>query len=711
MKSATYFRTCNLCEAMCGVAVKVENDEIVSIKGDEQDPFSRGHICPKALALKDLYEDPERLRKPMEKRNGKWHELEWDEALDKVAARIKSLQDEHGNDAMAVYLGNPNVHNTGSMLLNGGLLRALNTRNKFSATSVDQLPHHIVSWKLFGHQLRIPVPDIDRCDHFLIFGANPLASNGSIMSVADVRGRLKRVKARGKVVVVDPRRTPTAELADEHHFVRPGTDVLILLAMLNYLFASDRADAGQCAAHLDAAPASLRAYFAEYSPERVADYTGMSADTIKQLVDDFCAASNPVLYGRMGVSVQEFGTLCQYLIMLFNILTGSLDREGGLMFTTPAANILPKTGRGHMGRYHSRVRGLPEFGGELPVAALAEEILTPGDGQIRGLLLQAGNPVLSTPNGEQLDVAFASLDLLVSMDFYINESSRHADFILPPVSPLEREHYDVIFNLLAVRNNARYAPALFPPGDDARHDWQISLGLRDRLQPPRNLKERLTRAIERRLGPTGMLAILLRQGPYGVGWKPFGGVTLSRLKRTPHGIDLGPLQAQLPAALFHSDRKIHLSADFFLDDLRRVNEVFFRDRQAADYVLIGRRDVRSNNSWLHNSQRLVKGKNRCTVLVHPDDAAQLGIEEMSLLKVSSRVGSVTLPAVISDEIMPGVVSIPHGWGHHGIGTQWKRAEAHAGVSVNDLTDETYLDVLSGNAALNGVPVQLEAVAG
>lgn len=711
MKSGTYFRTCNLCEAMCGVAIKVKDDEIVSIKGDEQDPFSRGHICPKALALKDLYEDPERLRKPVEKRNGQWHELEWDEALDKVAERIKALQDEHGTDAMAVYLGNPNVHNTGSMLLNGGLLRALNTRNKFSATSVDQLPHHIVSWKLFGHQLRIPVPDIDRSDYFLIFGANPLASNGSIMSVADVRGRLKRVKARGKVVVVDPRRTATAELADEHHFVRPGTDVLVLLAMLNYLFTSGRADGGHCAAHLDTSPGSLATYFAEYSPERVAAHTGVSAEVVRQLVDDFCAAKNPVLYGRMGVSVQEFGTLCQYLIMLFNILTGSLDREGGLMFTTPAANVLPKTGRGHMGRYHSRVRKLPEFNGELPVATLAEEILSPGEGQIRGLLLQAGNPVLSTPNGEQLDTAFASLDLLVSMDFYINESSRHADFILPPVSPLEREHYDVIFNLLAVRNNARYAPALFPPGPEARHDWQIALALRDRLQPARNFKERVSRTIERKLGPAGLLAILLRQGPYGVGWKPFGGVTLSRLKRTPHGIDLGPLRPQLPGALFHSDKKIHLNTEFFFADLGRVDEIFFSDRDAPEFVLIGRRDVRSNNSWLHNSQRLVKGKNRCTALLNPEDAARLGIADMDMLKVSSRVGNVTLPASISDEVMPGVVSIPHGWGHHGIGTQWTRAEAHAGVSVNDLTDENYLDALSGNAALNGVPVRLEVPVG
>ncbi|MGB2253629.1 MAG: molybdopterin-dependent oxidoreductase, partial [Spongiibacter marinus] len=502
-RSGTFYRTCNLCEAMCGVAITLEEEQIIAIKGDENDPFSRGHICPKALALKDLYEDPDRLRKPMEKRDGQWHELEWEEALDNVAERMRSLQQEHGKDALGVYLGNPNVHNLGGTLLNGGFLRALKTRNKFSATSVDQLPHHMVAWKLFGHQLRIPVPDIDRSDYFVIMGGNPLASNGSIMSVADVRGRLKQVRQRGKVVVIDPRRSQTAELANEHHFIRPGSDVLLLLAMLNHLFASAQVTSGHYRSLLDSDPVALKPHFDAYTPERVAEHIGISAADIRRLVDEFCAAEAPVLYGRMGVSVQEFGALCQYLIMLFNVLTGTLDSPGGLMFTTPAADILPQTGRGNMGRFHSRVRQLPEFNGELPVSTLAEEITTPGEGQIKGMVLIAGNPVLSTPNGDQLDKAFASLDLLVSVDFYLNESSRHADFILPPVSPLEREHFDVIFNLLAVRNNVRYAPALFPPGAEARHDWQILLGLRDRLAPPRSMKERLSRRVEQRLGPSG----------------------------------------------------------------------------------------------------------------------------------------------------------------------------------------------------------------
>lgn len=708
--SKTHFRTCNLCEAMCGIVIKVDDGVITSIKGDEDDSFSRGHICPKAIALKDLYEDPDRIRRPLHKVDGEWQELSWDDALDKVAARIASLQAEHGNDAFGVYLGNPNVHNTGSILMSGGLLRALKTKNKFSATSVDQLPHHIVCWKLFGHQLRIPVPDIDNTDHFLMFGANPLASNGSIMSVADVKQRLKDVRKRGKLVVVDPRRTATAELADAHHFVRPGSDVLVLLAMLNVLFTEGLVNTGSITEYLDQDPADLAASFAEFSPEKIAPLTGMSAEVIRSMVHDFCAASKPVMYGRLGVSVQEFGTLTQYLIMLFNILTGRLDSVGGLMFTKPAVDILAQSGRGHMGRYHSRVRGLPEFNGELPVATLAEEITTPGAGQIKGMMLIAGNPVLSTPNGEQLDRAFEKLDLLVAVDFYINESSRHADFILPPVSPLEREHYDVTFNVLAVRNNARYAEALFPRPKDGRHDWEILLGLRDRLQPAHSIKEKLARNTMRRMGPSGLLNVLLRKGPYGGGKNPFAGLSLSKLKKSPHGVDLGALKPASGAISHHADRKVHLEPAFFLKDLARVNTRFFnRDTGGDKLLLIGRRDVRSNNSWLHNSHRLVKGKDRCTVLINPEDARHLNIQDGQQLRVSSRVGSIELAAAISDEMMLGVVSIPHGWGHHRSGTQWLEAEAHAGVSVNDLTDEMHLDELSGNAVLNGVPVTLQAI--
>ena len=711
----THHRSCNLCEAMCGITISVEDQKITSIKGDPDDPFSRGHICPKAVALKDLYDDPDRLRTPLEKRDGEWHPISWDEALDKAAAGIKRVQSEYGHNSVGAYLGNPNAHNLGSLLMGPPLLRALKTRNRFSATSVDQLPHHLVSWKLFGHQLRIPVPDIDRCDHFVMLGANPLASNGSIMSVPDVKKRLRAVSERGRVTVIDPRRSETANIADVHHFIRPGSDATLLLAMLNHLFESGQVRPGVLSAYLDTDPQSLQAYFAPWSAERAEAATGIAAASIRQLVDDFCAADAAVLYGRMGVSVQAFGTLCQYLIMLFNILTGRLDAPGGLMFTTPAANILAQTNPGSMGRFHSRVRKLPEFGGELPVSTLAEDILTPSQDQddtpIRAMFLIAGNPVVSTPNGDQLNRALASLDFVVSIDFYINESNRHADIILPPVSPVERAHYDLIFHLLAVRNTARYCPPLFDKPAEARYDWEILLALQERLAPAKTIKDKLGRRAMSLLGPTGMVDLLLRNGPYGAGFKPFGqGLSISRLKRHPHGVDLGPLKPMLPDALHHKDGKIHLDTAFFLADLQRVEETFAQP-SAHKMVLIGRRHVRSNNSWLHNSHRLVKGKPRCVALIHPNDAERLGLAgDSARVKVRSRVGELEVSASISDEVMPGVISIPHGWGHDKDDTSWKTAQAHAGVNLNTLTDDQALDKLSGNAALNGIAVHVQALA-
>ncbi|MGJ8669578.1 MAG: molybdopterin-dependent oxidoreductase [Oceanococcus sp.] len=710
-----HFRVCNLCEAMCGIAINVEDGEIQSIKGDPDDPFSRGHICPKAVALKDLYEDPERIRTPLEKRAGQWHEISWDDALDKAAAGLKKVQAEHGNDALASYLGNPNAHNTGSLLFGPPLLRALKTRNKFSATSVDQMPHHMVAWKLYGHQLRIPVPDIDHCDHFVILGGNPLASNGSIMTVPDVKKRLKAVRQRGQVVVIDPRRSETAQAASTHHFIRPGTDVVLLLAMIHVLYQDELINPSHLEQFLDTPAEQLRNHFEQWTPERASAHCGLSADSIRQLVHEFCQADAPVLYGRMGVSVQAFGTLCQYLISLFNILTGRLDRPGGLMFTRPAANILKQSGPGHFGKYKSRVRGLPEFGGELPVAALAEEMLTPGEGQIRAMLMMAGNPVISTPNGAQLDRALGQLDFMVSIDFYINESNRHADIILPPVSPLEREHYDLVFHLFAVRNTARYAAALFDKPKTAKHDWEILQGLQQRIAPARGLKQKIGSKLGASFGPAGVLDLLLRTGPWSGSLNPSKGLSLSKLKKNPHGIDLGALQPELPKALHHRDQKIHLSAGFFLADIARVDAKFTETETAngSKMLLIGRRHIRSNNSWLHNSQRLVKGKSRCTALIHPEDAVRLGQkkpEDALHLQVNSRVGEVRIEAEISDEVMPGVISIPHGWGHDKSDTSWTTAQSKAGVNVNELTDHLAIDEFSGNAALNGLPVEVKMVA-
>ncbi|WP_296176937.1 molybdopterin oxidoreductase family protein [Psychrobacter sp. UBA2769] len=701
----THFRTCNLCEAMCGIEIKHDGTKVLSIKGDKNDPFSKGYICPKATALQDLHEDPDRLRHPIERTANGWKTVSWDEALDKVAAGIQSVQKKHGQNAFGVYLGNPNVHNLGGMLTIKHLLSSIKTRSRFSATSVDQLPHHIVSMHLFGHMLRIPVPDVNRTQYMLIIGGNPLASNGSIMTAPNMRQKLKDIKARdGKVVVIDPRRTETADIASEHHFIRPATDVLFLLAMLNEIYAQGYADKAQTnnrAAALAPEIARLADFAKDYSAELVADITGIAANEIKRLVKEFCEAESAVCYGRMGVSVQEFGLLSQYLIMVINIVTGRLDEVGGLMFPNPAVDVVNNSGPGYLGKRHSRVSNLPDFNGDYPVVAMADEMLVEGAGQLKGFMTVAGNPVLSTPNGEKLDTAFANLDFMVAIDYFVTETSRHAHIILPPVSPLERDHYDVTFNNFAVHNVAKYSKALFAKKKSAKHDWQIYLELAKRLDKKAALATKIERRIVRTLGPKFMLDQGLRRGPY-------AGMTLNKLKKNPHGIDLGPPKRMLPQALKHKDKQIHINIDFYQADLERVREMMqnYDDKQV---LLIGRRHVRSNNSWLHNSYRLVKGKPRCTLMLHPETAKEYSIEDGQNVKVTSRVGSVIITAEVTDELMPKVVSIPHGWGHDRKGVKQKIAQAHAGVSVNDLTDDTLIDQLSGNAAVNGVPVQLEAI--
>ncbi|MBQ0730084.1 MAG: molybdopterin oxidoreductase family protein [Oleispira antarctica] len=700
----THFRTCTLCEAMCGIEVKHDGENILSIKGDKNDPFSQGYICPKATALQDLHEDPDRLRQPIERTADGWKEISWPEALDKVAAGIQSVQKLYGQNALGIYLGNPNVHNMGSMLTVKHLLTSLKTRSRFSATSIDQLPHHVVSMHLFGHMLRIPVPDVNRTQYMLIIGGNPLASNGSIMTAPNMRQKLKDLKARdGKVVVIDPRRTETAEIASEHHFIRPATDVLLLLAMLNEIYAQGfaKTTTANKAAALAPEIERIASFAKDYSAESVASITGITAVEIKRLVKEFCEAESAVCYGRMGVSVQEFGLLSQYLIMVINIVTGRLDEVGGLMFPNPAVDLVNNSGPGYLGKRHSRVSKLPDFNGDYPVVAMADEMLVEGEGQLKGFINVAGNPVLSTPNGEKLDKALSQLDFMVSLDYFVTETSRHANIILPPVSPLERDHYDVTFNGFAVHNVAKYSPALFAKKANEKHDWEINLELAKRLDKNAPFAIKVERWLTKIFGPKFILNQGLKRGPY-------EGINLKKLNKNPHGIDLGPLQSMLPKGLKHKDKQIHLNVDFYQADLNRVKDMM-QQYDDSQILLIGRRHVRSNNSWLHNSHRLVKGKSRCTLMLHPETAKQQGIEDGQNVKVSSRVGSVIIAAEVTDELMPGVVSIPHGWGHGRKGVKQKIAQAHAGVSVNDLTDDTLIDQLSGNAAVNGVPVSLEAV--
>ena len=691
---------------MCGIVVEHDGQRVSTIRGDRDDAFSRGHICPKAMGLKDVHEDPDRLKLPQRRVGERWETISWDEAFAEAAGRLHAIQRAHGKHAVALYQGNPTVHNYGSMLFGQIFARTLGTRSRFSATSVDQLPHHLAAYAMFGHQLLLPVPDVDRTDHLLILGANPVASNGSLMTAPGIAKRLEAIKERGgKVVVVDPRRTETAELATRHHFIRPGTDALLLFALLHVIFAEKLDRPGRLLAFTDRLD-EVRAAAAPFSPSAVAAATGIAAPEIEALARELAAANRAAVYGRMGVCTQEFGGLGAWLCYVLDLVTGNLDREGGAMFTTPAVDAVAGTAaigmRGHFDKGRTRVRGLPEFGGEYPVSALAEEIETPGPGQLRALVTSAGNPVLSTPNGARLSRALAGLDFHVAIDIYRNETTRHAHLILPPTFGLEHDNYDLAFHLLAVRDTAKYSPALFPPAPDARHDWQIFLELSTRLAAHRGARDglvaRASAAVLGRLGPRGLLDGFLRVGPHRL--------SVKKLEAAPHGIDLGPLRPMLPDRLHTKNGRIDAAPARILADVPRLAAVLSREEQGLS--LIGRRDLRTNNSWLHNSLRLVKGPNRCTLLMHPLDASARGLSDGASVRVASRVGEVVTSLTVTDAVMPGVVSLPHGWGHDRPGAQLSVASAHAGVSLNDVTDEKRVDALSGNAVLNGVPVEVGA---
>ncbi len=718
MTTLEHHRTCHLCEAMCGLVIETQDGVIEKIRGDDDDPLSRGHICPKAVALQDLHQDPDWLRSPLRRRGKDFETISWDAAIDEAAGRLHEIQKAHGRSAVAMYQGNPVVHNHGALIFGQLFARTLGSHANFSATSVDQLPQMLAGFLMYGHQLLMPVPDVDRTHHFLILGANPLASNGSLMTAPGIRKRLVDLRARGgKIVLVDPRRTETATYADRHLAIRPETDALFLLALIHTVFDEGLAKPGRLSEFTDGLD-DLATIAKDWSADIVADAVGLSAEAIRFEAREFAGAPSAACYGRVGVSTQSFGGLASWLMNALNVITGNLDRAGGFMFTKPAIDVVAlgaRAGlRGRFAKYRSRVRGAPDFGGEWPVATLAEEIETAGKGQIKALVTLGGNPVLSSPNGRRLEDALRGLDFMVSIDPYVNETSRLAHLILPPASPLTRDHYDLVFHLLAVRNTVKFSPALFEKPRSERHDWEILLSLSRALARRRggaDVAGRAVRALMGGLGPRGVVGQLLRFGPYGPGLNPVGGgVTLGRLDREVSGVDLGPLTPSLPERLHTKDKRIKLTPKAFIGDLPRLRRWMEEiDGRRASLTLIGRRELRSNNSWMHNAARLMKGADRCTLLMHPDDAAARSITNGQTVTIASRAGEVKAPLEITDSIRPGVVSLPHGFGHDREGVRLSVAQAHAGASFNDIADDLRLDELCGTAAFSGTPVEVTPV--
>ncbi len=704
----THYRACNVCEATCGLEIKYQGNEILSIKGDKKDPLSKGHICPKGVALQDVYYDKERLKQPQKKTKGGWQTISWKQAFDEVVDNIKRIQKQHGKDAVATYSGNPGVHNMGSMLFMPLFSRTLRSKNRYSATSVDQLADQLAAQLLYGHQLLVPVSDLDRTDCVLIIGANPVVSNGSMMTAPKVAQRLKDIQKRGgQVINVDPRFTETSKLADQHIYINPAADVYLLMAMLNEVFKNNHDTLGHIKDFTHGL-ADIKELVKDYTPQSVAKITGIKAEVIQQLTEDFCKAKTACCYTRFGASTQKFGTFTQWLGNILNMVTGNFDKAGGVMFTKPAFDIIEparkQKNRKTFGKYHSRLKGLPSFAGELPVSVLADEILTDGEGQIKMLIVNSGNPVLSTPNGNKMDKALASLDYMVSIDFYLNESSRHANIILPPTSSLERDHYNMAFHTLAIQNTVKYSETLFQPSKEQRSDREIFVELWARMQPKgikSQLKTWLTKRHINKKGERGIIDDGLRKGPY-------PDLNLDKVIASKHGIDLGALQPCMPQRLLNKDQQIHLLPEEIKADIERVKSVFRQHDNSSEYPmqLIGRRDPRTNNSWMHNSHRLIKGKARCLALINTFDAEFHKLQDADEITVTSATATITIPVKITDDIKQGIISIPHGWGHTFTDMKISTAQANAGVNINILMDENQIDEISGNAVLSGVPVRI-----
>jgi len=732
-----HHRICPFCEACCGLEITVAEGRVKRIRGHAADVFSHGYLCPKGVALKDLHEDPDRLRKPLIKCNGRFEEATWDEAFAEIERRLPPIIAKHGADSVALTLGNPIVHKLALLLYAPRLGRALGSKNVFSASTLDQMPKHLSCGLMFGDFLSIPVPDIERTDFLLMLGANPMVSNGSLWTVPNFRDKAKVMRARGgRLVVVDPRRTETADVADEHIFIRPGGDVFLLLGMVHTLFTEKLVRLGRLAEHI-AGVEALESAVAGFAAETVSARCGIPAETIRALARTLAESKRAVIYGRVGTCTQEYGTLCSWLIDVLNILTGHFDEPGGAMFPKAAAlqsNTMgnPGTGKGIVtGRRKSRVSGAPEVLGEFPMSCLAEEIQTPGDGQVKALITVASNPALSSPNGERLASAMDQLEFMVSLDIYVNETSRHADVILPGTSPLEDSHYDVAFSQLSYRNHARYSHPVFPRSADRPEEWQVLLRLIGIIQGKGATAdidqiddELLMDDLRRTAGPfadmifkTGsqrrgverLLDLGLRAGPYGdqFGMKP-DGLNLDKVQATEGGIDLGALEPRVPEVLRTPSGKIELAPAMLINDLKRPAADL--DRSTAELVIVGRRQLHGNNSWMHNLPVLAKGAARCIALVNPKDAARLGLEDGGRARIAHDGRSIEAEVEITDEMMPGVISLPHGWGHDQPGSQLEVAAANPGANLNALMDENRRDPLSGNAVLSGMEVEMRPVA-
>lgn len=731
--SQLHYRTCHLCETMCGIEVEHDGEQVLAIRGDKNDVLSQGNICPKATGIQDIHNCPDRLKKPLKRvrknpaeksHDDDWVEIEWDEAIEYAASGLARIQNQHGRDSIGSYFGRSTAHNIGTLLAVAPMQKIMGTRNIYTGSTVDQMPHNFVWHHMLGHQFLCTIPDINRTDYYLMLGTNPKVSNGAQMSTgANTWKKLNAIRERGgKCVLIDPRRTESAKYMDEHHFIRPHADSMLLIGIIQTIFAKGLAKPGRMAGHINGWN-EIEPLVNQFDLDRIAEITTIPRDDIERIALEFASAKRPVCYGRTGISMVQFAGLTQWLMQTLNVIVGSMDEIGGMMFPKPAITSLPLT-KSSWDSYRSRVRGRPEFSGEFPLVILGEEIMTPGEGQIRGLLGLAGNMVLSMADGHHSEKALQALEFYVAVDPYLNETTRFADIILPPCGPLEKGHYDMFYHLYDTINWSKYSQPLFTTEQSKWTDFEIFTELMGRFATIRTrnpIKKFLFscahKLVRTTLTAERIVAMGIRMGPYGKGLNPFkkDALSLQKLKDNPQGIFLGDLEYTFPEGLYTQDKKINLAPEVFVNDLPRLKAFFVEGGMEAERVesefdlqIISRLTNRTLG-WMHHSYRLIKGKNPCELMINPADADARGITADSLVSVTSRAGQIQMPVTITDEMMPGVVCMPHLWGHNRKNTRQQVANANPGVSMNDITDVTTYDELTGNAIVNGVPVKVEAI--
>jgi anaerobic selenocysteine-containing dehydrogenase len=705
---------------------------VTRVRGDVEDPYSRGYLCPKGASLGLIDSDPGRLQSPLVRLHGELRPVSWDDAFAEVERLIRPMVRRHGCDSLGLYTGNPIGHDFAMSLYLPVLQRAMKSKQQYSASTLDSTPHTVVAALMFGHQSTVAVPDIDRTDLFLIVGGNPMVSNGSIGAAPDYPARLRALRERGgRLVVIDPVRTETAALADEHILIRPGTDAFLLLAMVRELLAMDPRRDERLAGRTLGREILVHA-LEPFTPDSVTGRCGVPASTIRRLAHQLVSARTASVYGRLGTTLNRFGTFTSWAMTLLNILSGHLDRPGGMMFAESAAGSPTTRSQRRpeplrLGRYFSTVRRAPEVFGEFPAACLAEEILNPAPERLRGLIVVAGNPARSVPNTSAVEAALQELDALVCVDAYVNETSRFAHVVLPAPAPLTRSHFDLMLSNYTVRNVANYSPPLRPVPRNAMAEWRILVRLAQAVDPEgdtseaeinRRAQQRLVKAVSAQLGiaeaeieaslsgppgPDALLDLRVRSGPFGdhFGHRP-GGLTLARLAGNLHTTDLGPLRPRLDEVIRTASGRIELAPPMILNHIPRL--VAALSETDPPLLLIGRRTVRSKNSWLHNIRTLVSGRDRCTLKIHPADAERHGVQTGEMAVVRSAAGSVEVVAEVDDAMAPGVCSLPHGWGHDVSDANRLIARQHPGVNSNQLAEDAELDPIAGTPVLNGISV-------